>query len=69
VNKITVEALANELGVHVNEVSRQVSRLCGDPSWGPQRVVTVAVESNRLCHLHVEAADEIRELLTAAVAA
>lgn len=69
VNTITVEALANELGVRVNEVSRLVSVLCGDAQWGPKQVVAVAVESNRLCELYSAAADEIRELLTAGVAA
>lgn len=69
VNTITVESLAVELGVHVNRVSEQVSRLCRDAQWGPKNVVAVAVESNRLCQLLPAAADEIRELLSAGVSA
>lgn len=66
--QITIGDLAVELGVHPNEVSRQVSALCRDAEWGSKRVVALAVSSNRRCELFPEAADEIRALLTRSAA-
>lgn len=67
-NTISVKDLACELGVRQVEVERQVTRLCLDAQWGPKNVVAHAVSDNGSCLLHSVAANEIRELLTPAVA-